>query len=169
MSRDDSVRKVTLQQTGLCVLTGMYLSSGPHRLTTGSSTTVARRTASLTDLNSLTFYVYDSLRSERSGDRIPVGNKTFRSRSDRPWGPPSLLYNWDRVSFRGVKRPRRDVNHPHLSSKGKAFPLQAWAGPWGSGRLRLPDFLDFRPYESGKVVTLTHRPSLPQEYPGTHF
>jgi hypothetical protein len=27
--------------------------------------------------------------------------------------------------------------------------------------LRLPDFLDFRHYEGGKVVTLTHRPSLP--------
>jgi hypothetical protein len=45
--------------------------------------------------------------------------------------------------------------------KGKAFPLQASAGPSGSGRLRLTDFLDFRHYEGGKVVTLTHRPSLP--------
>jgi hypothetical protein len=44
--------------------------------------------------------------------------------------------------------------------KGKVFPLQAGAGPWGSGRLRLPDFLDFRHYKDGKVVTLTHRPSL---------
>ena len=24
--------------------------------------------------------------------------------------------------------------------KGKFFPLQVWTGPWGSGRLRLPDF-----------------------------
>ena len=48
MSSDVSVGKVTLQQTGLCVVTGMYLSSGPHRLTTGSWTTEARRTASLT-------------------------------------------------------------------------------------------------------------------------
>jgi len=24
--------------------------------------------------------------------------------------------------------------------KGKAIPLQAWTGPEGSGRLRLPDF-----------------------------
>jgi hypothetical protein len=45
--------------------------------------------------------------------------------------------------------------------KGKDFPLQAWEGPWGTGRLRLPDFLDFQHYEGGKVVTLTHRPSLP--------
>jgi hypothetical protein len=27
--------------------------------------------------------------------------------------------------------------------KGKAFPLQAWAGPWGSGRLRLRIFSTF--------------------------
>ena len=48
-----------------------------------------------------------------------------------------------------------------LYTEGKVFPLQASAGPWGSGRLRLPDFLDFGHYEGGKVVTLTHRPSLP--------
>jgi hypothetical protein len=48
-----------------------------------------------------------------------------------------------------------------FTSKSKVFPLQAWAGAWRSGRLRLPDFLDFRYYEGGKVVTLTHRPSLP--------
>ena len=28
----------------------------------------------------------------------------------------------------------------HGKSKGKAFPLQAWTGPEGSRRLRLPDF-----------------------------
>jgi hypothetical protein len=44
--------------------------------------------------------------------------------------------------------------------RGKFLPLQAWACPWGSGRLRLPDFLDFRHYEGGRVVTPTHRPSL---------
>jgi len=27
--------------------------------------------------------------------------------------------------------------------KGKAIPLQAWTGPEGSGRLRLPDFKTF--------------------------
>ena len=39
----------------------------------------------------------------RSGDRIPVGGgEIFRTRPDRPWGPPSLLYNWYRV-FTGGK------------------------------------------------------------------
>jgi len=37
-------------------------------------------------------------------------------RPDRPWGPPSLLYNGYRVSFPGVRRPRRGVNQPPLSS-----------------------------------------------------
>ena len=36
------------------------------------------------------------------------------TRPDRPWGPPSLLYNGYRVSFPGVKRPGRDVDHPPL-------------------------------------------------------
>ena len=30
--------------------------------------------------------------------------------------PPSLVCHWPRVSFPGVKRPPRDVNHPHPSS-----------------------------------------------------
>ena len=34
----------------------------------------------------------------------------------RPWGPLRLLYNGYRVSFPGVKRPGRGVNHPHPSS-----------------------------------------------------
>jgi hypothetical protein len=46
-------------------------------------------------------------------------------------------------------------------SEGKCFLLQAWCGSWGSRRLRLLDLLDFRHYEGGKVVTLTHQLSLP--------
>ena len=48
-----------------------------------------------------------------------------------------------------------------VKGKGKDIPLQAWEGSWGSRRLRLLDLLDSRHYEGGKVVTLTHRPSLP--------
>jgi len=44
----------------------------------------------------------DSLRGGRSGDRIPVGDEIFRTRSDRPWGPPSVLYKGYRV-FPGGK------------------------------------------------------------------
>ena len=47
----------------------------------------------------------DSLRAGRSGDTIPVGREVFRTRPDRPWGPPSLLYNGYRV-FPGGKAAR---------------------------------------------------------------
>jgi hypothetical protein len=47
----------------------------------------------------------------------PGGGYIFRARLDLPWRPTSLLYKWYRVSFPGVKRPGRDVDHPPLSSK----------------------------------------------------
>jgi hypothetical protein len=40
----------------------------------------------------------------------------FHVCSYRPWGPPSLLHNWYRVSFPGVKRPGRGVDHSHTPS-----------------------------------------------------
>ena len=40
----------------------------------------------------------------------------YRCFPDRLWVPPSFLYNGYRVSFRGVKRPERGVNHPSPSS-----------------------------------------------------
>jgi hypothetical protein len=50
----------------------------------------------------------------------PSGGEIFRTRPDRPWGPSSLLYNWCRVSFPGVKRPERCVDHPlHLARRLK--------------------------------------------------
>jgi len=53
--------------------------------------------------------------------------------------------------------------------KGKSVPLQAWSGPEGSRKLRFPDFMTMA-QDSGKVVSLTHRPPLsPGNAPGTHF
>jgi hypothetical protein len=53
--------------------------------------------------------------------------------SDRPWGPPSLLYNWYCVSFPGAKQLGRGADHLPPSSarvkNGKAVPLtfvSAW-------------------------------------------
>jgi len=46
----------------------------------------------------------------------PGGGEIFRTRPDRPRVPPSLLYNGYRVSFSGVKRPGRGVDHPPPSS-----------------------------------------------------
>ena len=48
-----------------------------------------------------------------------------------------------------------------LLDKGKAVPLQAWSGPEGSRNLRVPDFMKTA-QDGGKVVSLTHRPPLPQ-------
>jgi hypothetical protein len=72
----------------------------------------------------------------------------------------------NRSPFSGQSNETSSVVPDKLSNykrlvKGKGFPLQAWNGSWGSRRLRLLDLLDFRHYEGGKVVTLTHRPSLP--------
>ena len=51
----------------------------------------------------------------------------------------------------------------------KSVPLQAWNGPEGSKKLRLPDFMTTA-QDGGKVVSLRHRPPLPPgNTPGTHF
>jgi hypothetical protein len=46
--------------------------------------------------------------------------------------------------------------------KGKVVPLQASSGPEGSRKLSFPEFLTTA-QDGGKVVSLTHRPPLPQE------
>ena len=46
----------------------------------------------------------------------PGGGEIFLTRSDRSWGPPSLLYNGYWGYFSGVKRPGRGVNQPSPSS-----------------------------------------------------
>ena len=56
-----------------------------------------------------------------------------------------------------------------IKGKGKSVPLQAWSGPEGSRKLRFSDFMTTA-QDSGKVVSLTHRPPLPPgNAPGTHF
>ena len=68
------------------------------------------------------------LRVGRPGDRIPVGAR-ISARPYRPWGPPSLLYNWYRVFPGGKVRPGRDAdNSPNpllapRSWKSRAIPL----------------------------------------------
>ena len=53
--------------------------------------------------------------------------------------------------------------------KAKAVPLQAWSGPEGSRKLRFPDLMTTA-QDGGKVVSLTHRPPLPQgNAPGYSF
>ena len=53
--------------------------------------------------------------------------------------------------------------------KVKAVQLQARKVPEGSRKIRFPDIVT-TPQDGGKVVSLTHRPSLhPENIPGTHF
>jgi hypothetical protein len=55
----------------------------------------------------------DSLPAGQDGDRITAWvGKIFRTRPDRPSGPCSLLYKAYQVSFPGVKRSGRGVDHP---------------------------------------------------------
>jgi hypothetical protein len=49
-----------------------------------------------------------------------------------------------------------------MVGKGKAVLSQAWSGPVGSRKLRFPDFMTTA-HDGGKVVSLTHRPPLPEE------
>jgi hypothetical protein len=59
---------------------------------------------------------------------------------------------------------------PHTSGKGKATPLQAWTGPWGSRRLRLPEFLDSRHVKVVRLSALGAGRLYPQgKIPGTNF
>jgi len=44
----------------------------------------------------------------------PGGGEIFRTYPDRPWGPPSLLYNGYRIFPMGKERPGRDADPPPL-------------------------------------------------------
>jgi len=46
----------------------------------------------------------------------PGGGARFSARADRPWGPPSLLYNGYRFFPGGKVRPERDADHSPPSS-----------------------------------------------------
>jgi len=53
------------------------------------------------------------------GIETPVGAR-FSAHPDRPWGPPSLLYNGYWVFHGGKERPGRDA-HPSLPSSAEAL------------------------------------------------
>jgi hypothetical protein len=60
----------------------------------------------------------------------------------------------------------RSVGH---KGKGKAFPLPAWRGPWGSRRLRLPEFLDNRHMKVVRLSALRIGRLYPQESVGQYL
>jgi len=84
----------------------------------------------------------DWLRAGRSGDRIPVRSEIFRTCPDRPWGPPSLLYNRYRVFPGGKERPGRDADSSPPSSaaghKRVGLYLYSPYGPYGLYRATVP-------------------------------
>ena len=50
------------------------------------------------------------------------------------------LNYWPTVLFRFILAQNGVLLQDTEHSRGKAFPLQAWTGPWGSRRLRLQNF-----------------------------
>ena len=73
----------------------------------------------------------------------PYRGEIFRTRPNRPWGPPSLLYHGYRFHFPGIKRPGRGNDHPPTSStevkeslklylyspSGPSWPVPEWTLP----------------------------------------
>jgi hypothetical protein len=93
----------------------------------------------------------------------PSEDEIFHTRPDRPWGPSSLLYTVCKVSFPGVKRPGRGVDHPTTSSaevkeKSRAL-LPLWAFMTCS-RVNLPTPRCF-PWWSVFPGNPDHRPPPP--------
>ena len=75
-------------------------------------------------------------------------------------GPP--IHNLDNVNKCKILNciPTAKFDYVINTVKGKAIPLQAWTGPEGSSRLR-PQISRQSAHEGGKVVSPTHRPTLP--------
>ena len=112
-----------------------YMSTDPARSSLGShhrdTTTCPKCTSTLTQLHVMVFLRFSvgrdssvgiatELRAGRYGDRIPVRGDIFRTRPDRLWGLPSLLYNGYRVFCLGVKRSGRGIKYPpHLTPRLK--------------------------------------------------
>ena len=72
----------------------------------------------------------------------PGGSEIFRTCPDRPWGPPSLLYNAYRVFPGGKQRPGRDADpSPPSSAVGHErveLYLYFHYGPYGLYRVSVP-------------------------------
>jgi len=69
------------------------------------------------------------------------GGEIFRACPERPWGPPSLLYNWYRVLPGGKDRPGLDADPSPLlvpwSRKSRAMSLLLY-GPYGLYKASVP-------------------------------
>jgi len=72
----------------------------------------------------------------------PGGSEIFRTCPDRPWGPPSLLYNGYRVFPEGKERPGRDADPSRPSSAVGHERVELYVyspyGPYGLYRASVP-------------------------------
>jgi hypothetical protein len=91
--------------TRISLLNALSLRRFPNTLWCELLNSVCRDSS----VNITTCYVLDGPESNPGGDEI------FRTHPDRCCGPHSHLYNWYRVSFPRVKRPKRDVDPSPLS------------------------------------------------------
>ena len=75
---------------------------------------------------------------------------------------------WKSIRSRYCKRVAKFTFRPliprKIIKKSKSVPLQAWSGPDGPRKLRLPDYVTMT-QDGGKFVRLTHRPLfVPRKY-----
>ena len=111
------IEQVAMDSRQLAILHGIYFEIPPN---------ISLNTAGNNDL-ALTFLLVpaDRLRQHHNLHRII---QYFLRDSERHWWIKLfLIFIVVYVVIRGIK-------------KGKAIPLQAWGGPEGSMRVRLPDF-----------------------------
>jgi len=81
----------------------------------------------------------------------------------RPWPvwAAAPKESWGREITNGLCYSRYHLQEKwYCKGKGKLVPLQAWSGPEGSRKLSFPNFVTTA-QDGGKVVNLTHRPTLP--------
>ena len=89
----------------------------------------------------------NSLRAGRSRNQTLMGKGFSAARPDRPWGPPSLLYNWCRVISGGkAGKAWRSSSYPSRAENHKKIPLYPSGVSWSIlGRI-----LTFFPYQTWK-------------------
>jgi hypothetical protein len=61
---------------------------------------------------------------------------------------------WCRIQLHALTQEFLDCDRPAQRTARKATPVQAWTGPWGSRRLRFPEFVDNRHIKVVRLAAL---------------